>query len=291
MQIAIHLGAHCTDEDKLIRCLAQNRDLLARGGIVIPGTGRYRQLMRKSMQAFDGNLATPEAEQALLDAILDEDQAERVVLSYENFLCVPHRVLGEGMLYPMAGERAQAYAAMLPGQELSYFMALRDPATMIPSLIAKVEGGDYHKVLNGCDPQNLRWSETIIAMREAAPHVPVTVWCDEDTPLIWPEVLRALSDHDPHVELAGTSEILSEIMTPEGLKRLNAYLEENQPANEIQRRRIVSAFLSKFARPEAIEMELDLPGWTDDYVAALTENYDEDMQTIARLPGVTFIGP
>jgi hypothetical protein len=291
MQIAIHFGAHCTDEDKLIRCLARNRDLLAEEGIVIPGPGRYRQLMRKTMQASDGSLATPEAEQALLDAILDEDQAERMVLSYENFLCVPHRVLGEGMFYPMAGERARVYAAMFPGQELSYFMALRNPATLIPALITKVEGADYGKVLSGCDPQALRWSETVIAMREAAPHVPLTVWCDEDTPLIWPEVLREISGHDPSLDLDGATDILSEIMTADGFKKLNAYLADNPPPNELQRRRIVSAFLSKFARPEAIEIELDLPGWTEDYVAALNENYDDDMETIARLPGVTFIGP
>ena len=291
MQIAIHFGAHCTDEDKLVRCLVRNRDLLAGEGIVIPGTGRYRQLLRKTMKASDGNLATPEAEQALLDAILVEDQADRVVLSYENFLCVPHRVLGDGMFYPMAGDRARVYTAMFPGQEVSFFIALRDPATLIPSLIAKVEGADYQKILNDCDPQTLRWSETIIAMREAAPHVPVTVWCDEDTPLIWPEVLEAISGHDPSVTLDGTSEVLADIMTGDGLTKLHTYLDENRPANALQRRRIVSAFLSKFARPEAIEVELDLPGWTEDYVAALTENYDDDMETVARLPGVTFISP
>lgn len=291
MQVAIHFGAHCTDEDKLIRCLARNRDTLAQEGVVIPEVARYRQLMRKTMQASDGNLATPEAEQALLDAILDEDQATRVVLSYENFHCIPRLALGEGMFYPMAGERARVYAAMLPGQELSYFMALRNPATMIPALIAKTEGADYETTLNGCDPQNLRWSETIIAMREAAPHVPMTVWCDEDTPLIWPEVLHAVSGCDPETPLAGTDGVLSEIMTGDGLKRLNAYLQENPPPNETQRRRIVSAFLSKFARPEAIEVELDLPGWTEDYVAALNETYDDDMSTVARLPGVTLIAP
>lgn len=291
MQIAIHFGAHCTDEDRLIRTLLKNRDILSKEGIVVPGTGRYRQIMRKTMQASDGSLASPEAEQALLDAILDVDVAERVVLSYENFICVPNRVLAQGRIYPMMEQRAKIYASMFPGQECAFFLAVRSPATLIPALMAKAETDDYLAVLNGCDPLALRWSETVIAMREGAPDVPVTVWCDEDTPLIWSEVLREVSGHDPFTKLTGTLDILADIMTAEGLTRLRTYLDKNPTAIEAQRRRIISAFLSKFVRPEAVEIELDLPGWTEDYVAELTENFDDDVETIARLPGVTFITP
>lgn len=291
MQIAIHFGAHCTDEDRLIRTLLKNRDILSKEGIVVPGTGRYRQLMRKTMQASDGSLASPDAEQALLDAILDVDEAERVVLSYENFICVPNRVLAHGRIYPMMEQRAKAYSSMFPGQDCEFFLAVRSPATLIPALMAKTETADYHAVLNGCDPLNLRWSEAVIAMREGAPDVPVTVWCDEDTPLIWSEVLRAVSGHDPSTVLNGALDILADIMTAEGLTRLQTYLDENPASTEVQQRRIVSAFLSKFVRPEAIEIELDLPGWTEDYVAELTETFDDDVETIARLPGVTLIAP
>ena len=80
-------------------------------------------------------------------------------------------------------------------------------------------------------------------------------------------------------------------MTEEGLVRLRGYLAENPPPNEIQRRRVVAAFLSKYARPEVVEVELDLPGWTDETVEKLTEIYDEDVLTISRLPGVHFIAP
>jgi hypothetical protein len=291
MQIAIHFGAHCTDGDRLIRSLLKNRDILSKEGIVVPGTGRYRQLLRKTMQASDGSLASPDAEQALLDAILDVDHAERIVLSYDNFICVPQRVLAQGMIYPMMAQRAKIYAAMFPGQDCEFFLAVRNPATFLPSLMAKVETTDYQAFLNGCDPLMLHWSETVIAMREGAPEVPVTVWCDEDTPVIWPEVLREVSGHDPFTVLDGTLDILADIMMPEGMSRLTTYLSENPPPTEVQRRRVVSAFLSKFARPEAVEVEVDLPGWTEDYLSELTENFDNDVETIARLPGVTFIGP
>ncbi len=56
-----------------------------------------------------------------------------------------------------------------------------------------------------------------------------------------------------------------------------------------QRRQIVTAFLEKFARPEAVEAVIDLPGWTDELVAAMTQAYLQDVERIRRLPGVTLL--
>jgi hypothetical protein len=54
---------------------------------------------------------------------------------------------------------------------------------------------------------------------------------------------------------------------------------------------VIAAFLEKFALPEEIEEEIDMPGWTDDLVEELTAAYDEDMHTIKRIPGVQIISP
>ena len=39
MRIVYHLGAHCTDEERLVRCLLKNRGLLAGQGIVRASEG------------------------------------------------------------------------------------------------------------------------------------------------------------------------------------------------------------------------------------------------------------
>ena len=46
MRIVFHLGAHCTDDERLIRCLLKNRGLLAAQGIIVPGPAHYRSLIR-----------------------------------------------------------------------------------------------------------------------------------------------------------------------------------------------------------------------------------------------------
>ena len=42
---------------------------------------------------------------------------------------------------------------------------------------------------------------------------------------------------------------------------------------------------------EEVEEEIDLPGWTEDTVAVLTDSYEEDVLRIASMPGVRFISP
>ena len=80
-------------------------------------------------------------------------------------------------------------------------------------------------------------------------------------------------------------------MSPEGLARFDAYLASHPGLTEVQKRRVIAAFLDKFALEDELEEELDLPGWTEDLVEALTEAYDEDVFQIERIPGVTLVTP
>ena len=100
-----------------------------------------------------------------------------------------------------------------------------------------------------------------------------------------------MSGHDPLTRLKDDFGIMHTIMKPAGLKRMNAYLAANPPQTEVQRRRILAAFLEKFAIEDEVEEELDAPGWTETLVAELTEFYEEDLFEIERLSGVTFLSP
>ena len=61
------------------------------------------------------------------------------------------------------------------------------------------------------------------------------------------------------------------------MQRFAAYLKSHPDMTEIQKRRVISAFLDKFALEEEIEDELDLAGWTKDLMDDMTDAYDEDM--------------
>jgi len=293
MQVAIHLGAHCTDEDRLVRTLLQNKDVLAKEGIAIPAPGRYRGTLGQAAGKLRGAPASRETQDMLLDAIVEGDATERVVLSHESFICVPSKVFENGVLYERANYKPAWLRNLFPDHKVEFFIAIRNPATFIPAVFRhKNQPNDnFHDFLGGTDIEQIRWSDVIVGMSESNPGVPITVWCNEDTPLIWPEVVREVAAHSPQARVKGGFNILATIMKKEGMRQLRQYLAANPPRNEIQRRRILAAFLDRYALEEAVEEVLDVPGWTDAIVAELTDAYEEDLHEIARLPGVTFIAP
>lgn len=290
MRIVYHLGAHCTDGDRLLRCLLKNRGVLAEQSIVVPEPARYRSLLRDTAIALKGQSASLETQAIVLDQIMDEDQADRLVLSWDNFLSFPQWVV-RGALYPAAGERIRAFRQIFPEIEAEFHLAIRNPATFLPELYARQKNRSFEEFLDGAEPADLRWSATIRDILAQNPGVPLTIWCDEDTPLIWPEVVQAVSGHAPGTRMADVTELLRQLMTDDGLARMQGYLDSHPPASVIQRRRIVSAFLDRFALPDMIEMEVDLPGWTEETVAALTRGYEEDVARIAATPGITLLSP
>ena len=289
MRIVYHLGAHCTDEDRLLRCLTQNRPALAAQGIVVPDPARYRTLLRDTAVSLKGGSASPETQQQVLAQILQQDRAERLILSWDSFLSYPQWVL-RGTLYPAAAERIRGFTRIFPGIEAEFHLAMRNPATFLPALFQKQRGKSLAEFLEGCDVTTLRWSDVITSIRALNPDVPLTVWCDEDTPLIWPEVVAAVAGHSADL-LESSDGLLATILSPEGLGRMQAYLATHPPATVAQRRRIVSAFLAKFARPDRIGIDVEMPGWTAELAATMTALYEADTVRIARIPGVTLIAP
>jgi hypothetical protein len=290
MHMVYHLGAHCTDDERLIRCLLKNREVLGQQGIAVPDPQRYRTLLRDTAVQLKGTPASAGMQAALLEQILPEGQFERMIFSWEHFLGLPNWALN-GVIYPAAGDRVRAFTQIFPDVPVAFHLALRNPATFLPALVAKQTNPPEANGLAGTDPLDWRWSDTVRRIIKVNPGMSLTVWCDEDTPLIWPEVLQTVSGHTGETPLEGGFDLLASIMTADGLKRLQAYLETKGPFTPERRRRAVTAFLDKFALPEQLEVQIDVPGWTQDLVARMSDLYEHDVARIAQMPGVTFIAP
>ncbi len=291
MKVIYHLGVHCTDEQKLVTSLRANAAVLAQQGTVIPDPQVYRPILREVSTAMKGAPSSADTEETTLDAVMVEDHADRLIFSNENFLGVRTRAIFKGEFYPTAVEKIGALINLFPSCEAEIALAIRNPATFIPALLQANRKQTYDEFSVGLDPMKLDWAAFIGAIRAAYPSLPITVWCDEDTPLVWPEVLQALTGHDDMIELDSRDEILGSIMSPEGLARMSDYIASHQPLTVAQRRRVVTAFLDKYAIDDQMEVELDLPGWDEEYIDELTEQYDESVYAISRMPGVRLIAP
>lgn len=291
MQVIFHTGAHYTDEERLLKCLLRNKEDFAKRGVSVPGPGRYRYLLKDAFKAMQTAAPSPEARDVLIDAILDDEVSDRLILSNAHFFGSQRFAVGQGALYPDAAERMAQLQLLFQFDQIEMFMAIRNPATFLPAVRNKVSNRKFQEMMGDTDPRELRWSDTILRIREAVPEASLTIWCNEDTPLIWAQIIRELAGLEHSEKITGGFDLLNSIMSKEGTKRFQAYLQKHPDMSEVQQRRVIAAFLDKFALEDMVEEELDLPGWTNELVDELTDSYDEDVFRIQRIPGVQLIAP
>ncbi|CUH82657.1 hypothetical protein [Tropicibacter naphthalenivorans] len=292
MQVILHTGVHCTDDDRILKCLLRNAETWRHEGVAIPGPSNYRQLLSDAVNRIGTKRPNDDVRDILLDAIVNEDpaQVDRLILSNQNFFSVPKLMFGGQRIYYKAEARLRTLSEIFKGDDLELFMGLRDPATFLPAAFAATPHTNFDAFLDGVDPMQFRWSDLIRRLRADVPEVPITIWCNEDTPLIWGQLIRDMAGIEITRKITGAFDLFSSIISREGMKRFRAFLKENPTINEMQKRRVMSAFLDKYALDEEIEEEVDLP-WDEAYIDMLTELYEDDIYTISRIPGVTVIAP
>lgn len=289
MQIAIHLGAHRTDEDLILDILQRNEGRLAKSGISIPPPRRARPAIRKAAQASGQGGLDAIAQDALLTEMLGDAQPERIILSYEAFLGIYARVLDGGRLYADAGQRARLLRDLFPEHQVSFFLGLRNPATYLPAVFEASSISSMGEFVGSHDLAQLRWSQPVKDIRAACPEVPLTVWCNEDLPLLLPEILDAMAPNGAPFD--GEDAMLAKVMTAAGVTRLRGYLKDNPPGTRATWRKVATAFLGKYADPEVVEPEITTQGWSDEMINGLSAIYEDDLRHIDDLPGVTFLQP
>jgi len=291
MQVVFHCGVHGTDIYRMVKALLQNRDWLLRNGVEPVTPNRHRDVFNEALSALRGGPATPEMQQVMLDVILDSDDPQRVICSTPTFLGKATRAISPQGLYVTAGEKMAALANLFPDAEVEFFMAIKNPATLISFVLSQEGSGSYAELMGGVDPEALRWGPAIRRILPALQGRRLVIWCHEDTSLIWPEVVRSISTMPPDVPLKAGLQVLGDILHPDGISMIRDAMAQEDRLTIASRRRIFSAALEKYGRSDQIEIELNLPGWTQQLVDRITATYDADIAEIAALPGVEFLTP
>lgn len=290
MQVAFHVGVHGTDDDRVLRCLQMNSDLLARRHVEVVPKEVNEPILNEALLALKGGVASPEMEEVVLDALLESDRVNRLVFSRATFLGLPRRAFdGDGLLAP-AGPKMRALANIFPAGQCEFFMALKNPATYLPHVLRRA-GKQGDEAAATLEPEEMRWAPTLRRVLREIGGRRLVLWCNEDTPLIFPEVMRQMIGIPADEPLAGEMLMAERVLTENGRELLAKRLRKKRPASIAERRRITSAVLEEHHDAEAIRFQIDMPGWDQRTVDRITAAYDADVAEIAALPGVEFIAP
>lgn len=287
--IVYHIGAPFTDNDQLVWSLRKDINLLIEKGVLLRRPRAFRPQISQLMARLDGDEATAEDQQTLLNSIVHDVPVTRLILSDSSYMGDPGEMLKGGDFFGDIGPGIRSLRQLFPDLPGEIFLCIRNPALLVPEAFNASKDKDYERFTNGADLLSLRWSDVIDRLLRANPDCPITVWCNEDTPIIWPVILGKVTDIGDATRFAGELDIIRSIMTEDGSARLKAYLDARPQFTEKQRQSIRTIFLEKFVLDDAIDEEIDLPGLTGAMVDQISDSYEEDVRMIAEMPGVTFL--
>ncbi|MEM1079853.1 MAG: hypothetical protein AAGI09_15150 [Pseudomonadota bacterium] len=289
MHIAYHIGAHSTDDDLLLTSLRANAPMLERNGVIVPPGDIYRPILRETVRRLQGAHSDRDAEEAVLEAILDGKDGHRLVMASENFICTQQKIFEEGSFYGKMGQKAVWLRNVFPHHPVSFHLGLRSPASFLPAIFARRPTTTFDAFLKDINVDSLSWHDVVERLRFAVPDAEITVWCNEDTPLIWPEVMTSITDVAENSALRKRHSRLREVMTADGFEQYIAYLESHPKISVAQRRWAAVSFLDRFAKEDEMAESYELPDWTQDRIDGLDEAYEKDLERIATLPDVQIL--
>jgi hypothetical protein len=136
------------------------------------------------------------------------------------------------MHYPQPISNLVRFVEPFPEDQTHLFLALRNPTTFIPALMAEAKTENLNFIMNTSDPRALRWSDLLKSIRERFPALPITIWCTKDTPFIWGQFMRLVGGFSPSTPMIGSYRLIENILSEEGFTRFQAYLEKHPEMNE-----------------------------------------------------------
>ncbi|UWQ73774.1 MULTISPECIES: hypothetical protein [unclassified Leisingera] len=287
--LAFHVGAPNTDNGQLTWSLRKDAQRLLEQGVMIRRPGTYLAALNQMLRKQNQDTVTDQERAALLDGMVKDQSVSRIILTNSGFLGVPGWMLSGGRLYRNAGSNTAALRTVFPGNPCEFFLGLRNPATLIGPVFKSQSSRTWEKFSAGTDFLNLRWSDVVADIQDSNPGCRITVWCNEETPVIWPNILGQVTGLGDGFRFAGELDITRGIISEAGYERLETYLANRPGLSEDQRERVRALFLSYFHEEEAIEEEIDLPGWSQALVDEMSESYQADAELIRRMSGVTFL--
>lgn len=289
ISLAFHIGAPNTDNGQLIWSLRKDAQPLLERGVMIRRPGTYMTALNQLIRKQNKEFVTEQERNALLAGLVKDQAVSRIILTNSSFLGMPGWMLQGGRLYRNAGSNTAALRGLFPGNPCDFFLGLRNPATLIAPVFKSQSGRTWSEFAGDTDFLNLHWSEVVEDILDRNPGCRITVWCNEETPVIWPSILGHVSGLGDSFRFSGELDITRGIISEAGYERLETYLASRPGLSEDQRERVRALFLSYFHDEEEVEEEIDLPGWSQALVDDLSESYMADAELIRHMPGVTFL--
>ena len=289
MKLVIHAGVAFSDNGRLLQSLQANGRMFLYYGASIPKHRRYRQLVQPVLDSLWTEPPTPTLHEQFRQAVPAVPGVKRTMVTDEEILGGVTKIIRDDRFYPLAGKRLAYLDQILDDIQIEVFLGIVNPGVFIPKVLNSLTEKRRLSAIESTDFSSLSWLSFVEDIRAKAPNVNVTLWSNEDTPLIWGDILRAMGDLQDDVPLKDEYSLLTSLLSPTGQREVTSLTQQDPAPTKEALRNDLSFLLNDFADPDQIEEEIDLPGWTDELLNAFTELYEQDINKIREMPDVKFL--
>lgn len=293
MRITLHIGAHHTRTPRLVGAIKSCERAFGRLNIASSSPNHYRPIIASELTRLDGLPPIISEEDAVLAQILgDKSDTQNLIMINEDWAGDRNMMFKGGQLYTGIGASVSRVAELFSQHDVHITMAIRNPAFLInAALTAPGTPASLNWFLKSNDPMELSWVAPVEQLQDALPKAQITMWCEEDTPLIWPRIIRHVANVADDTPVRGTLAAIADSLQPEGIDRFRTFMRNHTLTSDVQYERAVLAFLDKYADESVMTASCNVPGWTAETVHDLSLNYEDDIATLAAKDNVTFILP
>ena len=283
MEVVLHLGVHDTHQDLLLRSLGANEALLSQAGVRLLHSA---QISDPLLALLNGTSDALTVAHRALDPHLSDPSVRRLVIFVPHVLGYGRGALTTAQVYPNAAERLHRIGTLFSGVALTLTLGLRAPSHFLPDVAAALQRFAPGTDIAMGDPMLLSWAGLVERIRRALPDADLTVWRDEDAPLLWPVLLRHLAGLAASAPLAGDGTLARSLVPGRARGAFDAELAGLTGVPFAQWQAAVSAFLPDHADMALVEPEIPHPGWDARLIAALEAGYRADTARIRMIAGV-----
>lgn len=219
---------------------------------------------------------------------MEEDEVKRIALTNDNFIAIPKRVFDHSVFYRQTENKVRGLCRLFQTMRCRSIFSIRNPVSYLQDIAKRAETTNLSDYLGLCQPLEINWSDVIKRIKRAAPGAQLCVWRNEDTPLIWEDLIRLQSDIALDTPLSGQYDVLSRIISDEGMQTLQAI---EMPSDRVARHNLIADLIKVFPLSEMMNQTIDLPELSRGLIAAMSAGYEHDLDVIDQIEGVELILP
>lgn len=292
MDVRFLIGAHRAATKHLQETLYQNWALLEKQEICLPEADIMQRALYAALRGIRNGADKEKITSDLLSKLTQDREYKRIVLISPRISGTVTSPAKDNLLYPRAGLRVSSVANMLEHLPMRLFVAIRNPATFLPSCYSSSLDGEGSKSFEDfaeqSSPTQLRWSDYMHRVQGKGSGIPITTWRFEDYPYFWREIAQAITGIENKEELHGTTSPVNQGISLHGAMSMYNYLQAHQVSDPDALAKIRQSFFEKFpSEPQGSVPQC----WPEELSSGLTDNYDDDWYYIERMDNVDALQP